>query len=291
MPPLATRLPALAALGFAHAAVAAGWPGPATPVRFAPERDYGPFVYLRADGRLDGLSVEMLDLVAKQAGLTIVPLPAQPLQAQLDALRARKADLVSSLRPTPERAAYLAFTRPYVSVPAVVVMRADRPPRTLEQLAARPVGVGKGYAVEAVVRQRYPAIDWRAVPDDAQALRDVAEGRSDAAVVDAASLAHVVNTARLGGLTVTGPADFDYTLSFAVRGDWPELRDAIDGALRDLPAAHRQAIVEKWLAVMPTEAAERTPWATRIGWGLLGLALAVGLVFGLRRARSPGGPA
>jgi hypothetical protein len=45
-------------------AAAAGWPGPAMPVRFAPEHDQGPFVVERADG----LPVEMLRLVQGQAG-------------------------------------------------------------------------------------------------------------------------------------------------------------------------------------------------------------------------------
>ena len=62
---------------------AAGWPGPSTAVRFAPERDYGPFVFERADGRLDGLSIDMLQLVQRQAGISLVTLPARPLQQQL----------------------------------------------------------------------------------------------------------------------------------------------------------------------------------------------------------------
>lgn len=270
---------------------AAGWPGPATPVRFAPERDYGPFVFERADGRLDGLSIEMLQLVQRQAGLTLVTLPPRPLQQQLDALRAREADLVSSLRPTPERAAFLEFTVPYVSVPAVVVMRAGQPSRTLAELAGRPVGVGQGYAVEAVVRARHPAVDWQALPDDEKALRGVLEGRLDAAVVDTASLAHVVREASLSGLHVSAPADFDYALSFAVRKDWPELREALDASLRAIPAAQKQALVERWLGAAPRPGlANRTPWADRIAWSLLGLAVLGAAFFAAqsaRRRRSP----
>ena len=270
---------------------AAGWPGPGSPVRFAPERDYGPFVFERADGRLDGLSIEMLQLVQAQAGFTVVMLPARPLQQQLDALRAREADLVSSLRPTPQRAEFLEFSIPYVSVPAVVVTREGQTTRTLAALSGRPVGVGQGYAVEAVVRARHPEVDWRALPDDEQVLRGVLEGRLDAAVVDTASLAHVTREGRLAGLRVSAPADFEYSLSFAVRKDWPELREALDAALRAIPAAQKHAVVERWLGTEPTPGGSaRTPWADRIAWGLLGLAvLGAALVAApaLRRRRSP----
>ncbi len=276
---------------FAGHCAAAGWPGPATPVRFAPERDYGPFVFERADGRLDGLSVEMLQLVQRQAGLVLVMLPARPLQQQLDALRAHEADLISSLRPTPQRADFLEFSIPYVSVPAVVVTREGQPVRDLAALAGRPVGVGQGYAVEAVVRARHPEIDWQALPDDEKALRAVLEGRLDAAVVDTASLAHVMREGRLAGLRVSAPADFEYTLSFAVRKDWPELRDALDAALRAIPATQKQALVQRWLgAARGPDAAARTPWADRIAWALLGLAVIGAAAIAapaLRRRRSP----
>ncbi len=265
---------------------AAGWPGTSTPVRFAPERDYGPFVFERADGRLDGLSIEMLQLVQRQAGLTLVTLPARPLQRQLDALRAHEADLVSSLRPTPQRAAFLEFSIPYVSVPAVVVTREGQPTRPLASLAGRPVGVGQGYAVEAVVRARHPQVDWRALPDDEKALRAVLDGRLDAAVVDTASLAHVMREARLAGLRVSAPVDFEYTLSFAVRKDWPELRDALDAALRAIPAAQKQALVERWIGAAPgPAAATRTPWADRIAWGFLVLAALGTAFFAAQNAR------
>jgi ABC-type amino acid transport substrate-binding protein len=216
----------------------------------------------------------MLDLVQRQAGFTLVTLPARPLQQQLDAMRAHEADLVSSLRPTPERAAFLDFSIPYVSVPAVLVTREGEPARTLASLAGRPVGVGQGYAVEAVVRARHPAVAWQALPDDEKALRGVLAGRLDAAVVDTASLAHVMRESGLAGLRVSAPADFEYTLSFAVRKDWPELRDALDAALRAIPAAQKQALVERWIGATPEpRVAARTPWADRIGWGLLALAL------------------
>ena len=54
----------------------------------------------------------------------VSPLLASPsVRFALTTLPAQRGevDLVSSLRPTPERAAYLAFTAPYVQVPAVRV--------------------------------------------------------------------------------------------------------------------------------------------------------------------------
>lgn len=258
----------------------AQWAGPAQPVRFAPERDYGPFVFQRDDGAIDGLSVEMLKLLQQRIGLNLQMLPARPLSEQLQALRRHEADLVSSLRATPERGEYALFTLPYVSVPAMLVTRAGEPERSLVAMSGEAVAVGQGYAVEAVMRQRYPRVAWQGVSDDAVALRGLLQRRYSAAVVDAASFVHVSRMLQLTGLEVVGPVDFDYALSFAVRKDWPELRDALDAAIRTLPREQRQAVLRRWLAepMLP----QRTAWATRIGGGLLAAAL---LVAGIAAAR------
>lgn len=272
-------LPAGVLAAAAGTALASGWPGPSQPVRLAPERDYGPFVFQREDGRIDGLSIEMLELLRPGIGLRIEMLAPQPLQQQLDALRERRADLVTSLRATPERAAYAEFTLPYVSVPALVVMRDDAEPQSLAQLEGADVAVGQGYAVEAVVRKRHPAVRWQPVSDDVLALRGVAERRFAAAVVDAASLAHVTRTHAVSGLRATSSVDFEYALSYAVRKDWPELRDALDGAIRALPASRRQALVERWIGTADAPV-PRSPWAGRAGWVLLAAGLLVAVALG-----------
>lgn len=248
-------------------------------VRFAPERDYGPFVFVDDDGRLAGLSVDVLALVARQAGLQLQMLPAASLKEQLQRVRDGQADLLSSLRPTPERGAYLAFSRPYVSVPAIVVGRAgDIHPSglPLAALGGRPVAVGDGYGVESFVRQRHPQVRWVEVSDDVVALVGVAQGRFDAAVVDAASAAFVRRRHRLRGLQRLGEVGFEYTLSFAVPRARTELLARIDAAIRDLPRDQLQAVVARWLRPVEDEAPLRvTPPGLVPGLVAMGVALMV----------------
>lgn len=269
------------------AALSAG----AEPVRFAPERDYGPFVYEDADGVVRGLSVDLLRLVERQAGWQVRTLPAAPLAEQLEALRAGRADLISSLRPTPERARFLAFSLPYVSVPAVLVRRADAPPASLPGLAGQAVAVGQSYAVEGFVREQFPQVRWVAVPDDVAALRGVAEGRFAGAVVDAASTAFIVRRAGLSGLRPVEAVGFEYRLSFAVPRARADLLERLDEAIRAIPAAERLAVLERWLP--PLDATQAPPTggqslALRWGAGLVLLAAAGVLVLALwRRRRAP----
>jgi ABC-type amino acid transport substrate-binding protein len=56
-------------------------------IRFAPEKDYGPFVYQTAEGRVEGLSIDILDAVKSGLDAPVLMLPAQPLAAILEAAR------------------------------------------------------------------------------------------------------------------------------------------------------------------------------------------------------------
>jgi len=264
------------------------WPATRAPVRFAPERAYGPFVYLAADGTVQGLSVDYLKAVVRETGLPVTYLPPAPLDRNLALVRAREADLLSSLRPTPERSQYLAFTQHYVSIPAVVVVRvADKGRADLQALAGRQVAVGRSYAVEHYVRQRYPSVRWVPVPDDEEGLTGVRDGRFDAAVADVASVRFIVRHHRLEGLRIGLPVGFDYALSFAYRRDWPELGAILEAGLRRLSSAERQALYGRW--VEPYRDAQSEGDRTvllAVGLGCIALAIAVAPI-ALRTRRLP----
>jgi ABC-type amino acid transport substrate-binding protein len=252
----------------------------AEPLRLAVERDYPPFVFVDADGTPRGLSIDVLDAAAARAGLRIQPLPPQPLATLLSQLQRGEADLITSLRPTPERAAFLAFTRPYVEVPAILLARDDAPARVADRglaaLAGQPVAVGAGYAVERPMREAHPGVAWRAVSDDTVALIGVARGDFAAAVVDAASAAWIIERHGLGALRSVGRVGFSYPLSFGVRLGQPQVVEALDRALVALPAAERRAITDRWMASLPVEAmAPRRQWPAWLGLGALALALAL----------------
>ncbi len=263
------------------------------PVRLAAEHDYGPFVFLSAnDRRLQGLSLDMLAEVQRRTGLQVRALSTAPLQTLLGWMRTGQADLITSLRPTPERSAYLLFSQPYVRVPAILVVRANRPEppvrlgHPLSALAGQVVAVGAGYAVESVVRQAHPAVTWRSVPDDVVALQGVANGQFEAAVVDAASAAFVQQQHQLQGLRSAGEVGFEYELSFAVRRDWPELLDVLNAGIRAMPPADKRAITERWLGPLDGSVpAPRAPWATRLALVLLCASLLLAALLVWQHAR------
>lgn len=243
-------------------------------LRFAPEADYGPFIFQQADGQIAGLSLDFLQEISRHAGLTLNILPAKPLAEILADVAQGQVDVVSSLRPTTERAKYLGFTKPYVQIPAVVVGRSDSAQRlSLAALSGAKVAVGKGYAVEAFVRQSYPQINWQAVPSDGVALQQLLAGEVDAAVADIASVSFIVKQEALEGLQLGAAVGFDYPLSMAYRKDDEALGQALEAGLAAIEQPQRLAIINRWV---PSDALARQeqPGLTPQTVGLFGLLLA-----------------
>ena len=262
--------------------------GAAGEIRFAPEKDYGPFVSETAAGGVEGLSIDMLEAIKGGLDAPVVTLPAQPLAAILEAARRGEVDLVSSLRPTPERSAYLAFTSPYVQVPAVLVVRQSLSPARLEDLRGQRVAVGKGYAVEAFVRQNYPQIDWQAVPDDLTGLQGLISGQYQAVVADIASFSHSMRVHQVKGLQVSQAIGFDYPLSFAYSKALPQLGRQLEASLQRLDPAVRRKITDRWIDTAALDFEDKR--RTRLRWAGLALALlaagALGSVYLYQRRRS-----
>ncbi len=256
-------------------------------VRFAPEKDYGPFVYQDKSGEIRGLSIDIFQTIATASSLQVDYLPAGNLSDILTAAREGRVDLISSVRPTPERAAYLDFSRPYVSVPAVLVMPSGEPARhSLADLAGKVVAVGKGYAVEAYVRERYPAIQWLAVPDDATALHLLLSGKAHAAVADIASVGFVIREERLQGLQVHAPVGFQYELSFAYPKNRPDIGQALELGLRNVNPLARDNAARRWIDSDALDYQSSRTGATRwIAGGALALAAVLAGVALWRRRR------
>ena len=223
-----------------------------TPVRVAVERRYAPFLFAGPDGQARGIAVDYLRLVEQDLAVRLDFAAPGELAPLLAGLRLGKLDLHPALASTPARGEFLRFTRPYFSVPAVVVVRSgDGRPRGLDALRGRRVAVGAGYGVEEHLRARHPDLLLVPLPDDEACLRQVLTGEVDAAVVDLASASHVITASGLQGLAVGEDVDFTYELAMGIRADWPDLADAVDGALSRIPEAQRKAIRDRWVTLAP----------------------------------------
>jgi ABC-type amino acid transport substrate-binding protein len=152
---------------------------------FAPERDFPPFSFVDSQGQHRGLSADVLDLVQQHTGLKFQPVAAGDRSSNLDRLRRHEIDLLTSLRPTPERERFVAFTSAYVSSPAVILRRrGDHRSGDLAKMGGQRVAVDRNSAAEYFLHTTYPDVVIAEVDVAAQGLRDVVTGDVDACAVN-----------------------------------------------------------------------------------------------------------
>lgn len=215
---------------------------------YAPESDYGPFIYVDQAGKVLGLSVDFLQIIQQKTGLQFQAQAADSLSVNLEKIKQKQVDLLTSLRPTPERAAFLHFTTPYVAIPAALFLPTGQS-GMLKEMSGRKIAVGKGYAVENFVRENFKQIQWVAVASDKEALLQMAAGKVDGLVADVASM-HFLS--RQPGAPASAQAHtigFEYPLSFAYRKDKAELGDILQKGLLAISPQERDQLLQKW---MPT---------------------------------------
>jgi diguanylate cyclase (GGDEF)-like protein len=242
---------------------------------FAPERDFPPFSFVDSQGQHRGLSADVLDLVQAHTGLKFQAAAAGDRSANLDRLKRREVDLLTSLRPTSEREHFITFTSAYVSSPVVVLRRrGDRRPGDLGEMGGERLAVDRGSATEFFVRETWPEVVLVDVDAAAQGLRDLVFGEVDACAVNLATASYIIERDRLGGLRVAGETGFFSTLTLGYRNDWPMLGRVLEKGLAQISETERAAMIARWIplsdiAWWQRPEVQRVLGAASVGTGLL----------------------
>jgi two-component system, NarL family, sensor histidine kinase EvgS len=213
--------------------VAGGWP---------------PFDVL--DGAtLTGFSADYLRL-AVGAGVALEPRIYRDMPALLAAACAGQVDVIMSLARSPLRERCLAFTAPYLSGATVYVTRPgnEGDVTAVRQLVHAHLAVERGYALEPVLRERFPLADIRTYASTEEALRAVAAGSADVYAGFEPAVRYQLSSEAFRGLRVA------YTermlmrdLRFAVPVSKSALRDRLNLALAGVRSAAASGLRARWL--------------------------------------------
>ncbi|MEJ1356525.1 MAG: transporter substrate-binding domain-containing protein [Candidatus Sedimenticola sp. (ex Thyasira tokunagai)] len=246
-------------------------------IQHAPDPDYAPFEY--CDGReiARGIAPDYLALISERMGVRIESKCSKSWAESLGKVKAREADLVTVATKTAERSEYMLFTAPYLVLPDVILVRDSEPDDlSMEKLKGKTIAVIKGWAANTWMKEKYPKVVQKQVPDVATALNEVSFGRVDATILGLATASHGIEQAKITNLKVAGKTGYVYYLSLASRKDWPTLNQILEKALISIDQKEREAVFQKWVS-LKVEGWQPGPgfW---IGIGI-GLILAVLLVF------------
>lgn len=217
-------------------------------VKVAVPDKFMPLAFVDEQGQSEGLSVEVLSRISLRSGLKFEMVQGSSLPRQVDDVGAGKADMLAVITPSIERTEKLRFTRPYLSNPYVLMVRADdKRVVTLEDMAAKRLAFIGGNSLTAQISRDYPSIEIVNVENPEQAMELVAKGSVDAAITSLISARYMVarnyrNRLRITSTVGTDPA----RITFGVNRSQLELYSILDKALMSISPEEMDEMTNRW---------------------------------------------
>ena len=221
-------------------------------IRVAGLTDFPPFDYQDENGAYSGIAVDILQAVAERIGLQVKPEFGSWTEG-LEALRDKRLDLLPEVVDTPERREYLAFTKPFLIVPHVLVVKRNSPVRSINDLTGKRLALEKDYYTSAFIKKRLPQVKITEVDNTLDALLAVSTGAADAYLGNISLVNYLIeenHLPRLDTLPLTelGPLK----LCMGVRKDWAPLIPILEKGLDSLTTAERRVINRRYIPLIET---------------------------------------
>ena len=224
-------------------------------LRVAPTPHFPPFEYWdpgsdpnsEDDDVFSGVVSSHLEYFEKELGIKFELVRTSNWAENLAKLESRDIDAVPLLVPWSDRD-YVAVSKPYITYPAVIVVRKDViEDLSLKDLAGKRVAVPNDYTGESFLRQNHPDIIIVEVEDPSHGVRLVATGDVYAFFGGAAAVGYVAERVGLANVRIAGESDFQYTNGFGVRSDYKIFSDIITKTLDRIPDGQKSAFYSEWI--------------------------------------------
>ena len=221
-------------------------------IRICPDPYYPPFEMLTSEGAYQGISADLLQIIANKAGLTLEVVPCDNWSICIEKIKTREIDILGAVYISDLRSGYLSYSEPIYSSPLQIITKNTAPSDlTLDGLSGKSVAVVDGYTSHLLLVTQYPAIYPVVVPDVPSGLEKVVFGSADAYLGDLATAAYHTEKSGFSNLQVSGkvtPPNMTFqNLAFGIRSDQPELVSIINKGLKSLPDSQKSAILSSWI--------------------------------------------
>jgi diguanylate cyclase (GGDEF)-like protein/PAS domain S-box-containing protein len=245
-------------------------------LRLGVDASWPPFEFRDQEGRYQGLAADYIALIQDRLGVSLKPVEPSSWTEVLQQARDGRIDLLPGIMSTPERQGYLAFTRPYLDFPIVILAHEKGPqPRTLKDLYGLKVAVVENYAPHELLRTHHPDLNLVALPNVSSALQALATDAVDAVVGDLASSIWSLRQLKLEGLYVSGDTPYRYQLAMAAPRDQQALIGILDKVIADMSSDEVSEIQQRWVGNVVDQ---RSFWQDTLLYGLPAVLLLIAIL-------------
>ncbi len=241
------------------------------------DENYPPFEFIDQHGLPAGYNVDLTRAVARELGLEI-DIRLGPWAEVRRALQRGEIDAIQGMLYSPARDRDFDFTAPHTVNHYVAVVRAGAgdPPATAAELAGKRIVVQRGDLMHDWALARGLQDDLVLVPAQEQALRQLAAGEHDCALVSRLTALYLIDELGLEGLQVGSQALASPGYCFAVDQGQRALLAKLGEGLKIIEeTGEYRRIYEKWMGIYEEPALDWREVIERLAFILVPLALVV----------------
>jgi signal transduction histidine kinase/CheY-like chemotaxis protein len=224
------------------------------------------------DGSLHGMSLDYIRLLEERLGMRFKLLYYDTWRDLIEGAKRKEVDVLVTAVWTPERSAWLNYTRPYIVLVNKIIVRQGsfEKVKSLEQLRGKKVGVLDGSAVHEYTKRYEGLVNVVPLKNEKMALADVSFGAIDAAVMDIARASYFIQKENITNLEIVGDLNYNYEYGLSSRKDWPVLNGLLMKGLASVSEEERESIYRKWVIPLSSPVSILTSpifWVSVIGSG------------------------
>jgi signal transduction histidine kinase len=197
-----------------------------------------------------GISADYIKLIEEKIKTPITLIPTQSWTHSLILAQDRVCDIFPLIIATSEREKFLNFTNPYLNVPLVVATNINVPfIDNFSQIKNKKIAVVKDYAIETILKEKYPNLTIINVENVQDGLNLVQKGQVFGYVGTLPVIGYHIQTSYLGQLKISGKFDETVNFGMGTRNDEPILNDIFNKTIDEISLTKKQEILNKWISV------------------------------------------
>lgn len=223
----------------------------AKPIKMCVDPDWVPFERINEQGLHEGISADLVQLVARRVGLRIELLQLKTWDEMLAASKAGHCQIMSFLNRTPVRDQWLIFTAPIFYDPNIIITREEHPYiGDLRGIQNQTVALPRGTSIEERLRQDYPNLSITLTSNEQEAVAKVSRREADMTVRSLIVAAYTIRKEGLFNLKIAGQIpEYTNQLRIGVLKEEPVLRDILDKGVRTITPQERESISNKHVSI------------------------------------------
>ncbi|MEW8626638.1 MAG: transporter substrate-binding domain-containing protein [Candidatus Thiodiazotropha sp.] len=218
------------------------------PIQIGVMNSWPPMDFVDSSGQPAGIGVDFIMALNRRLDGALEPKPAS-WQELINAVNAQQLPALMDITPTTEREQQIRFTKPYLTIPHVIVtQKGAHSIEKIADLAGETVAVEQQFMVSRYLAEHYPDIRRVEYQNTSDALDSVSRGETKAYIGNRAVALYVIEHELLSNLQIQNKTDETYSVNaIGVRQDWPILQQILQKALDNLSRQEVRNILKQWV--------------------------------------------